>query len=396
MPRAMLRYALVLGLLSAIGPSSIDMYLPALPQIAGDLATTEAGAQQTIAAYFVALAIGQMIYGPWSDQTGRRVPMLYGLTLFGVASVGAAMSETLGALTAWRALQGLGGASVMVITRAVVRDRYTGAEGTRLMALVMLVISISPMLAPLAGTGIMTLAGWRAVFWVLCAVCLAGIALIVTALPETHAPERRVRVNLAAIRQGSARLLRDPYFMGLTLVGGLGMSSFFVYLTNAPFVYTGHFGVTPTQFSLLFALNAVGFFGATQMAGPLAARVGLTKAVFAGTALFAVFSGLLLLVTLTTDVSLPVLVALLFLGNAGLGLVIPTASVMALDPHGEIAGLASSLGGTLQLFLGAGMVWATGPFFDGTPLPMVLVVALCAGSSVALARLSLQAPPRSA
>lgn len=396
MPRGMLRYALVLGLLSAIGPSSIDMYLPALPQIAQELSASEAGVQMTITVYFAALAVGQMIYGPWSDQSGRRVPMLFGLALFAVASVGAALAGSLTELAAWRALQGLGGASVMVITRAVVRDRHTGAEGTRLMALVMLVIAISPMLAPLAGTGIMALAGWRAVFWVLCGICLAGLTLVLFALDETLPPERRVPVNLAAMRTGAARLLRDPHFMGLTLVGALGMSSFFVYLTSAPFVYTQQFGLTPTGFSLAFAVNALGFFSATQLAGPLAARIGLASSILLGTALFAGFSLLLLLLTLTTGVALFVMIALLFLGNAGLGLVIPTATVMALDPHGEIAGLASSLGGTLQLMLGAFMVAATAPFFDGTATSMVVSIALCASLSVTLAWASLRASRQSA
>lgn len=394
MSTAMLRFAVILGLLSTIGPSSIDMYLPALPAIASDLNTTEAGVQVTITSYFIALGIAQMIYGPWSDQAGRRVPMMVGLSLFMLASIGAATAQTLPTLAAWRALQGLGGASVMVVTRAVIRDQYTGAEATRLMALVMLVISISPMLAPLAGTGILAVAEWRAIFWALCAVCMAGLALVAFMLPETLPPERRAPVNLAFMRRGSLLLLTDPYFMGLTFIGALGMSSFFVYLSSAPFVYTGQFGLSSTQFSLAFALNALGFFAASQAAGPLAARIGLTRAIHLGTGMFAAFSGLLAVVTLTTTLTLPVLMALLFLANAGLGLVIPTTFVKALDPHGEIAGLASSLGGTMQLLMGAAMVALTGPFFDGTATAMVVVIALCGLCALVLARATLKAPAK--
>ncbi len=386
----MLRLAIILALLALIGPAAIDMYLPALPALAADLGTSESAVQATLTSYFLAFGLAQMIYGPWADQSGRKPPIIVGVLLFLVGSVGAATAASLSSLILWRFVQGMGGASVMVVPRAVIRDRYTGAEATRLMAMIMLIISISPMLAPLAGSGIIALGTWRTIFWVMCGVGLFSLILTLTALPETHAPENRVRVNMRELTRGLKTLFSSGYFLGLTAVGALGMGSFFVFIASAPFVYTSQFGLTPTGFSLAFAVNAIGFFSASQIAGPLAERIGLPKTVILGTTIFAVFSLLLLAVAFVTDLSLYAMIALLFVANAGLGLVIPTTMVMALDPHGEIAGLASSLGGTLQMVTGGILIVLAGPFFDGTALPMIVVIALCGIGSVALANLTLQ------
>ena len=164
----MLRAALVLGLLSAVGPLAIDMYLPAMPAIATALGADVSSVQLTLTAYFVAFGLAQLFYGPWADQMGRKVPLYVGIGIFIVASIGCAMAPTIGWLVAFRALQGAGGAVLMVVPRAIIRDMYTGAQATKLMALVMLVISVSPMLAPLAGSGLIAIGDWRLIFWVLC------------------------------------------------------------------------------------------------------------------------------------------------------------------------------------------------------------------------------------
>jgi DHA1 family bicyclomycin/chloramphenicol resistance-like MFS transporter len=322
MQPGLLRFAVILALLSMIGPFAIDMYLPAMPEIARDLASSEAAIQATITSYFAAFGIAQLVYGPWADASGRKPPIYFGVAVFLVGSAGAALTGTLEGLIAWRFLQGLGGAAVMVVPRAIIRDRHTGAEATRLMALIMLVISISPMLAPLAGSAVIAVAGWRAIFGVLCVTALASLTLTATALPETLAVEHRTPVNLRALRRGAAILLSDAKFIGLTFVGALGMGSFFIFIASAPFVYTGQFGLTPTQFSLAFAINAIGFFGASQAAGPLAERFGLSRVVLAGTAIFAVATLCLAALTFSIDITLPLLVGGLFIGNAGLGLVI--------------------------------------------------------------------------
>jgi DHA1 family bicyclomycin/chloramphenicol resistance-like MFS transporter len=379
------RSAIVLGLLACIGPFSIDMYLPAMPAIARDLGSDMAGVQMTLSVYFLAFGLAQLVYGPLADMYGRRPPLYGGLALFFAGTVGCALAPTIDWLIALRFVQGVGGAAVMVIPRAIVRDLHTGPRATRLMSTIMLVISVSPMLAPLAGSGLVALAGWRLVFAALVGAAVVSFLVTTFALPETLKPENREPVDLAHLLRGSRLLLTSPYFMGLTFIGGFGMASFFVFLATASFVYTGWYGLTPTQFSLAFAVNAIGFFTASQFAANLGERFGMARTVLVAACGFAFFDLLLLTATLHADPSLPFLMAMLILGNACLGLVIPTAMVMALDDHGHIAGLASSLGGTLQMMAGAGMIALAGPFLDGTPRPMVTAIAVCATLTLVIA-----------
>lgn len=390
----MLRAALILGLLSAVGPFAIDMYLPAMPAIAESLGADVAATQLTLTAYFVAFGVAQLFYGPWSDQVGRKVPLYVGIAIFAAASIGCAVAPTIGWLIAFRVMQGIGGAVLMVVPRAVIRDMHTGSQATRLMAMVMLVISVSPMLAPLAGSGLMAIGEWRLIFWVLCIAATLSFALTATALPETLAPENRIPVNLQNLWQGSKVLFRDPIFMGLTFIGGFGFASFMVFIASAAFVYSGQFGLSPTGFSLAFAINAVGFFAASQAAGPLGERLGILVVIRWAAIGFAGFSFVLLAIGLAGFATLPIIIAGLFCANACLGLIIPTTMVMALDPHGEIAGLASSLGGTLQMVTGGVMVVLTGLFFDGTAVPMIAAIALCAALSLLLALRTLRAMGR--
>ena len=381
----LVRAALILGLLSAVGPFAVDMYLPALPAIEADLGTNVAAVQYTLIAYFVTFGLAQLVYGPWADQAGRKRPLYAGLAIFIAGSVWAALAPDIAGLTAARALQGLGGAVLMVVPRAIIRDMHTGTMATRLMAMVMLVISVSPMLAPLAGSGLIAIGDWRLIFWVLAGAAVLSFALAATALPETLPPAARVPVRVASLLRGSRVLLSDPVFMGLTFVGGFGFASFMVFIASASFVYTGQFGLTPTGFSIAFAINAIGFFGASQMAGPLGDRVGIVRLMRLAVIGFAAATLCLAALALAGQATLVTVVAGLFVANAFLGLIIPTTMVMALDPHGEIAGLASSLGGTLQMLAGGAIVAAAAPFFDGTATPMVLAIALCGVLAVVLA-----------
>jgi DHA1 family bicyclomycin/chloramphenicol resistance-like MFS transporter len=393
MPPSLLRTAVILALLSMVGPFAIDMFLPAMPQIAADFAVPETAVQNTITFYFLAFGVAQLIYGPWADMAGRKRPIYVGLTIFAIGSAAASMAGSIEALVAARFVQGLGGAAVMVVPRAIIRDMYTGPEATRLMALIMLVISVSPMLAPLAGAGVVALGGWRAVFVLLTGAALLCLTLAALAQPETLHPDKRVPVNLRALLAGARVLFRAPVFLGLTFIGAFGMASFFVFISFAPFVYVEDFGLSPTGFSLYFAVNALGFFGASQLAGPLSTRFGARRVMLWGTIGFAGFTGLLLAFALAGLAGLAVITACLFFGNAFMGLVIPTSMVIALDDHGDIAGLASSLGGTLQMLVGGLMVVIAGPFFDGTARPMIAMIAICAWIALGLALITLRRVP---
>ena len=389
-----LRSAIVLGLLAWVGPFAIDMYLPALPVIADDLETTIVATQTTLTAYFLAFGVAQLVYGPLADWIGRKAPIFIGLAIFIVGSLACAWAPTIGWLAAGRFVQAMGAATVMVVPRAIVRDLYTGSQATRMMALIMLVISVSPMLAPLAGSGLIALSGWRLIFEVLAGAAILSMILTATQLPETLPAEKRVPVRPRLLLAGMRTLLTDPKFIGLTLIGGFGMASFFVFLSTASFVYTGQYGLSSVQFSLAFAVNAIGFFGASQVAPTLGDRFGMARMILIATSGFAITALILLALTLAGQDSLAVLMGMLFIGYAFFGLVMAPVMVMALDDHGDKAGLASSLGGTLQMVSGGVMIVATAPFFDGTSLPMVASIALCAVVAATLALVTLRAAPQ--
>lgn len=387
-----LRIAAILGLLSCVGPFAIDMYLPALPSIAAGLETTVASVQVTLTAFFISFGLAQLVYGPWSDQVGRKIPLYTGLVIFIGGSVACAFAPTIEWLIAGRFIQGAGAAVVMVIPRAIIRDLLTGTAATRLMSTIMLVISVSPMLAPLGGSVLILHWSWTSIFFLLCGAAVISLLMVRFLLGETLSEEHRVPVNLRTMLHGFRVLMRDRFFLGLTFIGGFGMASFFVFISSASFVYTQQFGLSPMEFSIAFAANAVGFFAASQFAATFGERFGMRQTVAGAVIGFCVFSGLLATVVVTGYVSLPLLIGMLFLGNACLGLVIPTAMVLALDDHGDIAGLASSLGGTLQMVTGGLMILAVTPFFDGTATPMVLAIALCGAGALMISLFVLGRP----
>ena len=370
--------AIMLGLLTAIGPFAIDMYLPAMPTIAASLQTSTAAAQMTLTAFFIAFGTCQIIFGPLSDIIGRKPPLYFGLTIFVFGSIGCTLAPSVEWLIFFRFIEGIGASAAMVIPRAIIRDLHTGIEATRLMSLVMLVLSVAPILAPLTGSALIVPFGWRAVFVAVTIIAVLALGMVYFFLPETRHADSRVKVSLANMLGGFARLLRDGRFLGLTFIGGLGMASFFVFLANSSFIYINHFGLTPTQYSLAFAVNAIGFIGASQFAALLGGRFGMPRLVTAAVALHTVFALILLGVTALGADSLPLLMALLFCAFACLGLVVPSVMVLALEPLGPIAGLASALGGTLQMVTGGVMIVIVSQFFNGTAAPMVVTIALCA------------------
>jgi len=376
--------AIVLGLLAAVGPFAIDMYLPALPTIAADLHASTAATQMTLMSFFVAFGICQVVYVPVSDMIGRKPPLYFGLALFTIGSIGCAASASIGWLIFFRFVQGIGASSVMVIPRAIIRDLHTGIEATKLMSLVMLVLSVSPILAPVTGSALIVPFGWRAVFVAVTVVAVLSVVLVALFLPETRPAADRIKVSIASVLSGFGHLLRDGHFLALTFIGGLGMASFFVFLASSSFVYIGHYGLTPTQYSVAFSANAIGFIGASQFAAKLGARFGMARVVTAAVSLHAAFALILFALTALGVDSLAVLIALIFVAFAFLGLVIPATMVLALEEHGPIAGMASALGGTLQMVTGGLMIVIVSQFFDGTAFPMVTAIALCALGALAL------------
>ncbi|MEP9388648.1 multidrug effflux MFS transporter [Mesorhizobium sp. KR9-304] len=390
MTSGFLRIAIVLGLISAIGPFAIDMYLPALPTIGADLGASPLAVQMSLVVVFLSFAVGPLLVGPLADMYGRKPVMYWGLAVFAAASVGAALAPDVEWLIFFRLLQGLGSSTGMVVPRAVVRDLHTGPEATRLMSLLMLVFSVSPILAPLTGSIIIETFGWRAVFWAVTIASVLAAVLMMFGLEETRPAEHRGGSSFAAAWAGYKFLSVHRTFVGLSLIGGFGIASFFVYLANSSFVIIDHYGFSPSAYSLFFSVNAVSFFAVSQMSGWLTQRFGLNRvvriAVFGYAAVilagFAVMaSGL---------ESLALMSVTLFVGYGFLGLVIPTTSVLAMEEHGEIAGTASALMGTLHMVTGVVAMTVSGFFATGEPLPMMTGIAVCAALALLLTLVTLK------
>jgi DHA1 family bicyclomycin/chloramphenicol resistance-like MFS transporter len=395
MTRRVLPLVLVLGLITAVGPFAIDVYLPALPSIGKSLNASPPAVQMSLMAFFIAIGVCQLFYGPLSDIVGRKTPIYAGLIIFALGSIGCALAPNIDVLIDFRALQGFGACAGMVIPRAIVRDLHTGHQATRLMSLLMLIVSISPILAPLTGSFIIEALGWRAVFGVLAVVALAGLLLATTQLVETRPAEHRSDSTWRSAFSAYRLLLVDPMFTGLSFVGGFGVAAFFIYIGGASFVFIDHYGLSPTLFSLCFALNAASFFAFSQATAKLTARFGLASVIRVAVIGFAVVTVILaVLMTLGAD-SLALMMALLFIGFGFLGVVIPTAAVLSLEHHGEIAGTASALMGSIQMVTGAAVMAVAGLFANGTPQPMVIGIAASAVAALLVTQIALR-PARSA
>ena len=396
MPSPFARLAIVLGLLSAIGPFAIDMYLPALPAIGQALGADVHAVQLSLMAFFLSFAVSQIVYGPASDMVGRKPPLYAGIALFIGGSIGCALAPDIHWLIAFRFLQGLGAGAPAVIPRAIVRDLHTGSEATRMMSMLMLVFSVSPVLAPLVGSVVIESLGWRAIFWGVTAIGSIGLLLSLIALDETRPAAERHGSDVGSTLRAFALLLRNARFMGLTAIGAFGMGSFFIYLANSSFVLMGHYGLAPMQYGLAFAANAASFVGVSQFTGRLTARHGLPAVIKVAVRGFALVLSALWLANLAGIDRLDVMVVMMMAGFGFLGLVVPTTSVLALDDHGEIAGAAAALMGTLQLVMGAVVIVVMSTVVDGTARPMLGGMALAALASWGLTRWTLDASDRPA
>ncbi|CAM2151475.1 Bcr/CflA family efflux transporter [Pararobbsia alpina] len=390
MTRRFLRLAIVLGLITAVGPFAIDMYLPALPSIGGSLNASPSAVQMSLTAFFITIGICQLAYGPLADMVGRKRPIYAGLAIFTLGSIGCAFAPTVEWLIAFRVVQAVGACAGMVIPRAIVRDMHTGHEATQLISMLMLVVSVSPILAPLTGSMIISVFGWRGVFWALTVAAAIASVLAIWQLHETREPHHRANSTWGGAFAAYGKLLMDPYFVGLTLTGSFGLSAFFVYLSNASFVIVNHYGLTPTMFSLCFALNAAAFFGVTQLTAHLTKRYGLPRVIRVAVTGFAVSMVAVALLFIGGVDSLLVMIVFLFIGYGFLGLVLPTAAVLSLDHHGEIAGTASALMGAMQFVVGAAVMAASGLVANGTAKPMVICIAACAVTSFVFAQFTLR------
>ncbi|MBV8031852.1 MAG: Bcr/CflA family multidrug efflux MFS transporter [Betaproteobacteria bacterium] len=379
----------------ATGPLAIDMYLPALPTIQAEFRVDAPRVQHTLSAYLFGLAIGQLLFGPVADRYGRKRPLELGLALFALAGAGCALATSIESFAALRFAQALGGASGMVLIRAVIRDRFDALQSARVLSLMVLVMGVAPILAPLAGGYLMLHGSWHWIFWFLggfAVLCIAAVALF---LEETHAPERRAPSLLHALA-GFGPVARDPRFIGPVLVFVSAFGCFFAYLAAAPFVFIEHFGVPAHQFGWYFGANALGFITVSQLNRKLVTRFGPRRVLGWGVRLLAGAAGVLLLCALTRfggflGVFLPI-----FCFIASVGLIASNATAVAMEPFGARAGGASSLLGASQSLFGVGASALVGAIHVPGPMPMAIVVAVCAAIALAAYTTLVRPPPGSA
>ncbi|MFE5537050.1 Bcr/CflA family multidrug efflux MFS transporter [Streptomyces sp. NPDC056492] len=376
----------ILGGLSALPPLSMDMYLPALPQVTGALHSPAATIQLTLTACLAGMALGQLVIGPMSDKWGRRKPLLIGMVVYVLATAICALAPSAELLIGFRLLQGLAGSAAIVIARAVVRDLYDGVEMARFFSTLMLISGVAPIIAPLIGGQILRFADWRGVFVVLTGVGAVLTLVVWRSLGETLPPEQRQTGGVGSALRTMRGLLGDRGFAGYTLAGGFAFATLFSYISASPFVVQEIYGASPQAFSLLFGLNSVGLIAAGQINGKLlVGRVRLDKVLGFGLAVITAASVSLLLMSTGVfgEVGLVPIASALFVLMSAMGLVLPNTNALALMRTPHAAGSASALLGTSSFLVGAIASPLVGIAGEDTAVPMALVQLVCSLLAVA-------------
>lgn len=382
--RRYLQLVLVLGALIALGPLTVDMYLPAFPELSAELGASDSATQLTLTGMLAGLAFGQLVIGPLSDAFGRKRPLVLGLAGHATASLLAAAAPTIALLATVRVVQGFAGAAISVVAMAIVRDLFSGYAVARLMSRLMLVVGLAPILAPSIGGALLEWTSWRGIFVVLAAVAvlLAGVAVV--GLRESLPHHRRRRANLRATLGTYRMLLRDRSFVALVLIGGLMMSAMFAYVSGSSFVLQDGYGLDELSFGLVFGLNAAGLTVTSQLNPLMIRRFGALN-VLTGAMLVGLSAAAVLVVVGLTGVG-GLLAVLIPLGIvvATVGLSLPNTPALALTRHGEAAGTAAAMLGSVQFGVGSLVAPLVGLFGSTTAAPMGAVMVAVTALAAAL------------
>ncbi|MBS4201699.1 multidrug effflux MFS transporter [Bacillus sp. FJAT-49732] len=347
-----IRFALLLAAFSALGPFTFDMYLPAFPQLTKFFGTSASAIQVSITACLLGVGVGQIVMGPLSDVHGRRKPLLIAMIIYALASFGCAFSPNIATFIALRFLQGFAASAGMVISRAIVRDFYSGVELTKFFSLLTMIGNLAPLLAPIAGSAVISFSTWNGVFIFLGLLGLFLSSITTWKLKESLPVERRVPSNFKALLRNFKTLLQNRTFMGYALAQGIMMAGIFAYISGTPFIYQKIYGVSPQVFAMLFALNGISLIIGAQTVRRLAGRITERRILLIGMSMAFITSTVVLIVVLTHG-PLFSLVIPLFLFVASLGLVGPVTFTLAMESQGHIAGSAASLLGVIPFLLGS-------------------------------------------
>lgn len=367
-----------MGLLTALGPLAIDMYLPAFPSMASDMGISHGQVERTLASYLLGLSMAQLFYGPLADRFGRKKPLLLGLCVFIVASIGCANASDINHLVLWRIAQAFGGAAGMVIPRAVIRDNFDTRDASKALSILILIMGVTPILAPILGGQVLTWANWRWIFHFMTLV--ASVLLLCSALTmrETLHPDRAIPLGFRIIGRNYLDLLRHKRFICYTLAGGFGSAGMFAYIAGSPRIFIEIYGVNPQHFGFLFGMNAAALIVMSQVSARMLNRHSPEALLRVAQAVLVTMTMIALVLTLAGHLTLPLLMLCLmgFMGSQGF--VSPNSAALALREQGHRLGAASAMMGTLQMLCGAAAGMMVSLWQTPTPLPLTGLLALCA------------------
>lgn len=367
----------ILGLLSAIGPFSIDMYLPGFPTIAASLHTTVDKVSYSLSSFFIGICVGQLLCGPLLDRFGRKRPLLIGLVLYILASIACSLSKSVESLILFRFLQAIGGCVGMVAPNAIVRDVFPVEENAKVFSLLILILGVSPILAPTVGSYVVANFGWQLVFIILAIVTALILIMVIKWLPESKAADPSFSLKPKAILQGFGLVVKERQFATYALAGAVASAGLFAYLAGSPFVFMQLYGASEQQYGLIFSFIAAGLIGCSQLNNRVLRKYSsaqVLKVVMLSQSLI----GLLLIIGIATKVIAlygSIVLMLLFLSCQGF--TFPNAAALAMAPFTKGAGSASALMGALQMVCGAMATALVGVFFTGTAVPMAVIMASC-------------------
>lgn len=370
-------WLVLMGLLTALGPLAIDMYLPAFPMIAADLQTSEANVERTLASYLFGMALAQLFYGPISDRFGRKAPLIFGLVLFSVASFIVAFSHDIEHLTLWRIAQAFGGAAGMVIPRAVIRDQLDTRDAAKALSLIMLIMGATPILAPIIGAQVLILSEWRSIFYIITACGLALLVATIFYMQETLDPQHVTLLRPKIIANNYSELLTHRGFLLYSLVASLGTAGMFAYISGSPRTFISVFDISPSWFGFLFGLNAFCLILSSQIGARLLNYYPPERLLSLAQSIQLTIVTIGLIATLLGIINIYGVMAMLMVFMACQGIISPNAAALALGAQGHRLGVASALMGTLQMLFGALAGLAVSSWQQLSALPLVVVLAVC-------------------
>lgn len=367
----------ILGGLSALAPFSIDMYLPAFPSIAKSLDTDISQVALSLTSYFIGISIGQLFYGPITDKFGRKKPLIFGLSLFLIASIGCALSPDINWLIAMRVVLALGGCVGMVVSRAVVRDLFPVSEIAKIFSILMLIVGVAPILAPTIGGWVLTVSTWRTIFYFLTAFSFILIVSVFLYLPESKNPNRAKSLKAKDVLKDYRDVLQEKTFLYYALASSIAMAGMFAYISGSPFVFMKFHGFTEQQYGWVFGGNAMGFIIGSQINRVLLNKYSSLQVITISSVVL-LFISILMFVLFGLDLLSPaLLIAMIFTFLFSLGLLVPNCTALALAPFTYNAGSASALIGFIQMITGAGISALVSLLHNETTFPMVFGMFFC-------------------